>query len=58
MRGEKQGPGEHVRKLDKSHTEIILRVQQYFEIERQQKLFMEIAQVVKGTSNIHVHVKQ
>ena len=47
----KQGPGKRIRKLDKSHAEIILRVRQYFEKERDKKLCPEVAQVLNRTSN-------
>ena len=43
MRGVKQGPGKRIRKIDKSHAEIILRVRQSFEKERDQKLCPELA---------------
>ena len=46
----KRGPGIQLRKRDKSHAVIILRVQQYFDKERDQKLCPEVAQLVKRTS--------
>ena len=49
MRDLKQGPGKSIRKLNKSRAEIILRVRQYFKKERDQKLFPEVAKVLKRT---------
>ena len=39
-----------LRKYDKSHAEIILKVRQYFELERRQKKIMNVQQVVQRTA--------
>lgn len=47
MRGVKQGTDKRIRKIDKSRAEIVLRDLQYFEEGRDQKLCLEVSQVVK-----------
>lgn len=50
MRGQKQSPVKRIRKLDKSHVEIILRVRQFFEHEKEKEEVPNINQVIERTS--------
>ena len=49
MRGEKAGPHKRIRKFDRSHAEIILRVRQFFEMEKSQKKRICVNRVVERT---------
>ena len=46
----KKGPHKRLRVYDKSHAEIILRVRQYFEYERNQKKSQNLMKVVERTA--------
>ena len=47
MRGKKQGPYQPIRKWDRSRAEIILRVKQFFEREREQNQRMIVNRVIE-----------
>ena len=48
----KEGPHKRLRVYDESHAEIILRVRQYFEYERNQKKSQNLMKVVERTAAV------